>query len=279
MLDQLDSTQAAAKTAAGGAQTEGIFSSEKGDDMREQISKNKGEAAELEAFRAQLREEKEGVKGETGADLEVLEKAAAENASEKRVVRQKVIKTYPDGTQKVSFRYIVQAKDNAPDVLRVIQERRFRRQAEAAEESKFLREAASSVLNSNVEDKILGHATFIDEDEEYEQAFKLKFNKKGKSGKKKAAIGGSTAIKLGELQTKRDGKKGRRQRFTDDDYAHFSKKAKTTGADRNKRRMREEKPHIALQTKFRAIVEALLRMEEAQAFNSPVSQKVYPDYR
>ena len=241
LLEQLDSNQAAAKTAAGMDQTTGIFSSERGDGMREHINNNKSEAAELEAFKAQLREQKEERKNSRVVDQEALEKGAEESAAEKRVVRKKIIKTYPDGTQTVTFQFIVQAKDNAPDVLRVINERRYRKQQESKGQKEFLTAMAISVKQASDDGTVLGHATFADEDEEYDQAFKLKLPTR-KTGKKRGGGAGATnKLRLGELQSKRDGGGRKRQKFDNDDFNFFRNKRMTTGADRRKRMAREAK--------------------------------------
>ena len=43
--------------------------------------------------------------------------------------------------------------------------------------------------------------------------------------------------------------------------------------------LRSLQPHIAMQTRFREILEELMRMEDAKDFCRPVSNKVCPDYR
>ncbi|GMI02141.1 hypothetical protein TrLO_g10063 [Triparma laevis f. longispina] len=270
LMDQLDSAQSASKTAAGDNATSQIFASKIGDKKRAEIDKNKEDAAEFLALKKSMREDKEDAKAYEGVDREALEKDAAASGANKAVIRKKIIKTFPDGTQETTFQFIVQNKNSQTHTLEAI-----RRQTANAQRKQEAWRKVQLTSNAGKHDggdqKVLGHAMFA----EGRTGINVpRGAKKGKKGKRK------NETNLTELNFQPQMNKFKKANKMDnagwERYAHGSR---TTGEDRRRRRTQETKPHIEMRTIFDSIIDQLRAVECSADFRRPVNAKQFPDYR
>jgi hypothetical protein len=282
-------TQDVALLAGGGeGASTGIFGNSGEAKMRE-INKNKQDAADLQALRNELaedRQEKKSLEGVTAKQLQQNSKGP-----KKYVVRRKIVTTHPDGTQTTSFKFIVEPENKpTPNYLRLVKERtekrrelglkdakrkerKIRNEMAAESEAKKAEEsaAASGTKGQATNNKVFGHAMFADEDVEYEEAMKINIFRQGKG--KNNALRFSTG-NLKERLARRPGRKPKEE----DDYENWTT-TKTTSEHRAKKRQRGDNPNVQLNRKLEKVLQQLENRPESVPFRKGVDNKRFPDYK
>ena len=288
LLDLVGGTQDVGLLAGGEAASTGIFGDTGEAKMRE-INKNKQDAADLQALRNELAEDRQEKKNMAGVTTKQL--AKNKKGPKKYVVRRKIITTLPDGTQTTSFQFIVEPENKpTPEYLRLVKERtekrrelglkearrkeRKRRNELAAESEAKKAEASAAADGTKAQTvtKIFGHAMFADEDIEYEEAMKISISRQSKI--KNNALRFST----GNLKERLNRRPGRKPKNDVDDYENYTA-TKTTSKDRSKKRQRGDHPNVQLNKKLERVLYQLENRQEAIPFRRGVDNKLYPDYK
>ena len=231
-MDQLESAQSASKTAAGANASSQIFASNVGEKKRAEIEKNKEDAAEFLALKKSMREDKEDKKAYEGMDRDAMEREAAASAGDKAVIRKKIVRTFPDGTQETTFQYIVQNKNSQAHSLEAI-----RRQSAVMQRKhetwRKVQLASNSGKHEGGDQKVLGHAMFS----EGRTGINVpRSQRRGRKGKRK------NETNLTEINLQPEMKKWKKANKMDNaGWERYAMGSRTTGEDRRRRRTQEVK--------------------------------------
>ena len=96
---------------AGGEETAttGIYG-KSGASKRDAMNEEKADAADYKEFEKEREENRREKNSMQGIDKEELERSVKEKKVTKTVVRKKTIRTLPDGSQKISFQFIIEVR-------------------------------------------------------------------------------------------------------------------------------------------------------------------------
>ncbi len=236
------------------------------------------EARELAAFQKQREEERliqEGLgQSVPGGDLKTKKKF--------KVIRRKVTKTNPDGTQVVTFEFIVN-KEKVDNIMEKM------KQKEENEKPKKKKKKSDGGDEDDVdESRCVGHAMFEDEDNvksRGRRSIKLSMkketvgNKRGGAGPKKAShskLTGTVKHKRDLVQEQRRQKRLKEKEEAEMYKSHVS--GKGISARKKRGSVRDRMPHVILSDRFEAIRAEVEKRPHAGPFLKPVSRVHLPQY-
>ncbi|KAL7540002.1 hypothetical protein ACHAXR_010808 [Thalassiosira sp. AJA248-18] len=241
----------------------------------QELSKDAREFAALQREREQEREMQEGLDQKSSA-LGMGEKPKKKLF---KVIRRKITKTRPDGTQTITFEFIV----NREKVEEIITKKK---QKEGDEKKRNERKKKKKIPDHGHADQgslCVGHATFEDEDNAKERrSLKLKIKKETrvihKRGPKKGSHSKLTSsIKHSRAQAQENRKKKRmRQQEEADLYKSHAFKGTSNRKERGS--ARERMPHVILSDRLESIRSDVEGRPNVGPFLKPVSRDVYPQY-
>ncbi|KAL7553169.1 hypothetical protein ACHAWF_016414, partial [Thalassiosira exigua] len=206
-----------------------------------------------------------------------------------KVVRRKITKTRPDGTQTVTFEFIVN-RDKVEDIIEK------KKQKEAEERKRLEKKKKKKYGNTDDSSRIIdpasacvGHATFEDEDnaKKPKRSVKLKITKettvkrKG-PGPRKHRIGGtSTASSTSSLKHSRAKaqEERKRKRLRQQEEAElYRNKVQGKGTSNRKERgsARNRMPHVILSDRLEGVRTAVEGRPKAGPFLKPVNRDFFP---
>lgn len=230
------------------------------------------EARELADFQRQQEEEraiKEGLgQAVSGGDLKAKKKF--------KVIRRKITKTNPDGTQVVTFEFIV----NKETVESIMEKKKQKEENEKPHKKKKKKTDEDEDLD---ESRCVGHAMFEDEDNTRSRgrrSIKLSMKKetltsrKGTGPKKVSQNKLSSTVKHKRelLKTKRLKEKEEAEMYK----SHVS--GKGTSARKKRGSVRDRMPHVILSDRFETIRAKVESRPYAGPFFKPVSRTDFPTY-
>lgn len=199
-----------------------------------------------------------------------------------KVIRRKITKTRPDGTQTVTFEFIVN-RDKVEDII-VKKKQNEADEKKRLEKKKKKREAASRGDPSGA---CVGHATFEDEDNaaKSRRSVKLKFKKETRvvqrkvpGPKKGSQFKLTSSIKHSRAQAQENRKKKRMKQQEEDELYKSQVRAKGTSNRKERGSARNRMPHVILSDRLESIRTAVEARPSAGAFLKPVSREMYPHY-
>ena len=180
--------------------------------------------------------------------------------------------TKPDGSQVVSFEFIVKDREKVEEIIAKKKEAESE-EKKAPERKKKKKKAAGSYA----EGVCVGHAMFKDEDNAKRVKVKV-LKTRGKPGPKKRADAKISSIKHSRLTVKERNAAKRMQRKEDEDM--YKKKAISKGTNNRKERgaARDRMPHVILSDRLESIRMAVEDRPNVGAFLRPVDRGLYPHY-
>lgn len=228
------------------------------------------DARELAAFRRQQEEERVAKEGLLSTDFGGFDKKNISMANRK-CVRRKITKTYPDGTQRVTFEFIV-APEEVENVValkkqqdqktKITEVKGFSADGKKTNKMKSTTRARSDSYHGG----IVGHALFEDEEEEVRRTgIKLKLQRVERKPKGVRGVSKSpTKLKLLKKpkliidahKEKEKAEKKRKKRQREADEAELYSAAphrKGTSNRRERGSARERMPHVIIRDRLESI--------------------------
>lgn len=234
------------------------------------LSKDARELAALKRQREQERIAQEGM-----SSLAPPERAPLDIAkSNRKIIRKRITKTYPDGRQTITFKFIVLEQEVAQIRARLMKEDQPRRGIPARPDYE-------------PDEKQVGHAYFEDEDDfEFRGGRHSRGRTKGNNGRRGRGSSASGSPRKKELQfgklksrvTKEQRIKKRKRE--EDEMEVYSTMQRRQGTSNRKERgsIRDRRPHVIFANKLEQIRSTVEMRESAGPFLKPVSRKDYPQY-
>ena len=280
------------------------------------------DARELFALRRQRDEEKaaqEGLMATTATQnaADALERHTAAMANRK-VVRKRITKTYPDGRVTTTFKFILHPEEVGKIEARLAQKQKQQQQEQTRKKS--VKDVGSNKDNDGAslsrfrprewnysygeDERAPGHAMFEDEDN-FEYSWRSRFSSSGGGLKRRGAGAGRksrgsdgsgrsgaasrqgggggprSALQFGKLKTKvsKEDRMRKRKREEEELEVYSAQaKLKSTNNRRERGSIRDRRPHVIFATKLEAIRAAVESRPCAGPFMKPVSRKVVPRY-
>ena len=230
------------------------------------------EARELADFQRQQEEEraiKEGLgQAVAGGDLKTKKKF--------KVIRRKTTKTNPDGTQVVTFEFIV----NKEKVESIMEKKKQKEENEKPHKKKKKKTDGDEDVD---ESRCVGHAMFEDEDNvrsRGRRSIKLSMKKETVSGRKGTGPKKASQNKLSST-VKHKRELVRQKRLKEKEEAEMYKShvsGKGTSARKKRGSVRDRMPHVILSDRFESIRAKVELRPYAGPFFKPVSRTDFPTY-
>lgn len=190
----------------------------------------------------------------------------------RKVIRKRITKTYPDGRQTTTFKFILDSEE----VERIIRKK---------EESKMDEKAkkAPSKQNHKPNDKVFGHSMFEDEDNFELARSSLRGNRiiKKRGGGVKTKPPMRTQLQLGKLKSRVSSEKRMKKRKREMEEADLyvtASKRKGTNNRRERGVARHRMPHVMMADKLESIRQQVERRPRSGDFHRPVDRRLYPRY-
>lgn len=199
-----------------------------------------------------------------------------------KVIRRKITKTRPDGTEIVTFEFIVN-RDKVDEII-------FKKRIKDAEEKKRNERKKKKKISDNSHadqgSTCVGHATFEDEDNaKSRRGFKVKImrekrmiHKKTPGPKKKSDSKMGSSIKHSRAQLLENRKKKRMKQQEEADLYKEHVRGKGTSNRKERGSARERMPHVILSDRLESVRSAVEKRAKVGAFLKPVSRSLYPNY-
>lgn len=193
------------------------------------------------------------------------------------------IQTQPDGTQTVTFEFIVN-RDNVDAIVA-----RMKQQSEGDDKKRIERKKKKKTDNDNDVDhgeRCVGQATFEDEDNvKTRRSLKLKIKKETRAiqrkmpGPKKASqFQMKSSIKHSRDQAKENRKLKRLKQEEEADLYKSHVKGKGTSNRKERGSARERMPHVLLAERFESVRRLVEGRPNVGAFLKPVPFELFPQY-
>jgi len=193
----------------------------------------------------------------------------------RKVIRRKITKTHPDGTQKTIFKFICEPSEAGTIMAKLDSKEK---EPKRREEMKY----------QHAEDeKPPGHAMFEDDDDfEYSSKGRLSSGKRRggrrRPGERAPSRGGRGTLQFGRAKqkvSKEDrSKKRRREEDELEVYNALHAKRKTTNNRSNRGSIRERRPHVIFAGRLEEIRAKVEARPHAQVFHKPVNRRHIPRY-
>ena len=240
------------------------------------LSKDAREYAALQRAREEERAMQEGLSKGTGFGMGDKPKKRA------KVIRRKITKTHPDGTQTVTFEFIV----NSEKVDDIIAKKKEKELDDKKKNEKKRKKKLADEGHHDNDSTCVGQAMFEDEDnvKQPRRSNKIKIKKethvihrKG-PGPKKASHSKMTSIKHSRKLDQENRKKKRMKLEEEADL--YTKHVRGKGTNNRKERgaARERMPHVIFSDRLEALRSAVEGRPNAGAFHKPVPRDLYPHY-
>lgn len=264
--EEMTDVQAANQLVA--AHTQGEAGGEKIRGHRgDQSSELAKEAQAYAAFQRQRKEEQEATKGMTSGKTDPME--ADQSTIGKKVIRKRVTKTFPDGRQTTTFKFIV----NGAEVDKVI----LQKSMDAGLNDDTLRK--KKVHKHETRRRPIGHAMYEDEDEDKKiQLHRSTRTVKNSRGGRTAA--GKHKPHLGRFKSSlsQDSRNRKRQRQADEADLYAVPSKRKSSNNRRRGSTRDKMPHVVFAKKLEDMRSAVERRPGSHPFHKPVNRRAVPRY-
>lgn len=263
MMDRTEANQLVAGQTEGDASLGALRNATQDADLSK-------DARELAALKREREEEKAALSALTPAQRSAAEQGANVN---RKIIRKRITKTFPDGRQVTTFKFILNPQEVGTSMARLSKE---------AEEGKYPKR--SHMRPEYAPDpKQVGQSMFEDEDD-FE--FTVRGNRshgKRKGGKRggRATSPNKKGLQFGKLKSKvsKEDRLKKRQR-EEDEMEVYQSMQKKQGTNNRKERgsVRERRPHVIFSNRLEDIRASAEALHIAKPFHKPVSRKQIPRY-
>ena len=264
MMDQTEANQLVAGQTGGDASLGQLRSAT----QNQALSNDARDLAALKRQRDEERVADQGLTAEEG-------KAARNPLQNRKIIRKRITKTYPDGRSVTTFKFIVDPFEVGQTMARLTKE-----EYEMPRRS-YIRPEYTP------DEKQIGHAMFSDEDDfEFTvrgQRASGMMKRKGRRGRVAGGRGMSrkTGLQFGKLKTKvTKEQRIKKRRREEDELEVYSSIQRRQGTSNRKERgsIRDRRPHVIFANKLESIRAAVESRPSAGPFHKPVSRKAIPRY-
>jgi hypothetical protein len=242
------------------------------------------DARELAAFKRQREEERAAQEGLLSAKAAGIVPAQPTlPIAGRKVVRRRITKTYPDGRQIVTFKFLVAPADVGP----IIESKQ-----EGNKENHEDRKARAIRHERAADERLLGHSLF-EEDDDFAHMSKsrvlggIRKPRISASPRKKGVMIAKapprlkSKIQIGKLKTKVSKEQRLKKRKREEEEAElYVAKARKMGTSNRRERgsVRERMPHVMLASKLESFRAAVEKRPTSVAFHKPVNRRTLPRY-
>jgi transcription initiation factor TFIID subunit 1 len=265
MMDRADANQLVAAQTGEGTGVSGELRSAIQD---QDLTKDARELAALKRRKAEERAAREGLS--TLTDEKMQHNPLPFN---RKIVRKRITKTYPDGRQITTFKFIVHPEEVGKIIDRLSEQKNDSRRP-------------TEQPDYPPDEKQIGHAIFEDEDD-FE--FSTRGRGSGLKGRGKRRVRSGTTAKghpriktqFGKLRTTISKEQRQKKRKRDEEEAEiYASVAKRKGTSNRKERgsIRERRPHVILSDRFEAIRLLVESRPSSTPFHKRVNQRTLPQY-
>lgn len=267
MLDRSEANQLVAEHTGGG-EADGGLGQLRAAAQDHEMNKDARELAALKRQREEERAVREGLQ----SNKPKVESFDTQMRSNRKVIRKKVVKTYPDGHQTTTFKFVLR-----PDEVGKIMARLQQDNSEGHRRKKEFQYEANS------DEKPPGQALFEDEDD-FEYSSRGRFADKRGGNRKRRAGGRATprgTLQFGKLKSKISKEERMRKRKREEEELEvYTASAKHKGTNNRKERgsIRNRRPHVIFSEKLEAIRSAVEARPGALPFVKPVNRRLLPKY-
>ena len=187
----------------------------------------------------------------------------------RKIIRKKIIKTYPDGRQTISFKFTVHPEEVGQVMTRLAQQ--------DTNDSVRLRDRPEY----QPDEKQIGHSIFEDEDDyEYSQRGRGSMKRRGR-GRGRGISPGRPMHRFGKLKNKMSTSDRMKKRLRDDEeFEVYESIARRKGTSNRKERgsIRERRPHVIMADRLEAIRAGVEARPTSGPFHKPVNRRQWPQY-
>jgi transcription initiation factor TFIID subunit 1 len=224
------------------------------------------DAQALAALKRDLQEEQVAKKGMSSDNPAIV---GQESMLGRKVVRKRVTKTFPDGRQTTTFKFIVLPAE----VDKVI----MRKSMEAGSNDQVL---PKKVHKSETRRRQIGHAMFEEEDEGRSGA-RIQVHRTTRTIKGTRGVAGKHKPRLGKLKSSVSQENRNRKRLREADEADLyvaPSKRKGTSNRRERGSARDRMPHVVFANRLEGIRSLVERRPHSVPFHKPVNRRAVPRY-
>jgi len=248
----------------------------------QELSKDAREFAALQRQREEERAMQDG--------LDKKSTLGPDNTKRKKFkcIRRKITKTHPDGTQSVTFEFVVH-RDKVEEIMERMKKDDQDKKKQAEKLSKKKKKTLPDLDDEVEQDTCVGHATFEDEDnvKKGRRKIKLKIKKESRIITKKAPFiparkashsksNNGSKFTCKQAQVKK--KKKRLREMEEEDLYKPHHRTKGTSNRKERGAARERMPHVIYASRLESIREAAEKRPNSHAFHKPVPRNLYPEY-
>ncbi|KAG7357332.1 DUF3591 domain containing protein [Nitzschia inconspicua] len=238
------------------------------------LSKDARDLAALMRQREEERVAQEGLSALTPAQRTAME---APNYN-KKIIRKRITKTYPDGRTTTTFKFIVHPQEVGQIMARLTKE---------AEEGTLPRRSPFRP-DYQPDEKQIGHALFEDEDDfEFTTRGGRTLGNKRRGTGRRGRGGGARALPrkkdlhFGKLKNRVDNEERMKKRQREEDEMEvYQSMQRRQGTSNRKERgsIRERRPHVIFANRLEEIRNAAESRPSSGVFHKPVNRKQFPKY-
>jgi len=197
---------------------------------------------------------------------------------DRKIIRQRITKTHPDGRQTTTFKFILDPKEVGTIMARLQQDPEKERSHETPK------------YEYGADEKPLGHSMFEDEDDfEFSSKGRMQGGRRRGTGARRRAVAGrggprARNLQVGKLKTNKASpspeERMRKRKKEEDEMDVYVSSAKRKGTNNRRERgsIRDRRPHIIFAEKLEAICSAVESRPSVGPFLKPVSRKHIPRY-
>jgi hypothetical protein len=214
--------------------------------LDQDLTKDARELAALKRQREEERVAKEGLKAKPVVDTMV----PGIYTSDRKVIRRRITKTHPDGTQTTTFKFILHAEEVGRIMARLLEEPDSNRDKNI-----------HMKYEHGIDEKPPGHAMFEDEDDfEFSSRGRLQGGRR-KGGNRRSGSNGrnvqrARTLQIGKLKAKPSTEERMRKRKKEEDELDVyvsSAKRKGTSNRRERGSIRDRRAHVVFSDKLEVI--------------------------
>jgi len=193
----------------------------------------------------------------------------------RKIIRKRVTKTYPDGRSITTFKFIVNVHEVGQTMARL------------AKEEEYTPRRSYVRPDYMPDEKQIGHAMFSDEDDfEFTVRGGRSTGTKRRGGRRGRAAGGrgmsrKKDLQFGKLKTKvTKEQRIKKRRREEDELEVYSSIQRRQGTSNRKERgsIRDRRPHVIFANKLESIRSTVESRPSAGPFHKPVNRKLIPRY-
>ena len=240
------------------------------------------DARELAALKRQREEERLAREGLAAGQepTPTVDATQAGPVANRKVIRKKIVKTFPDGRQTTTFKFIVRP-DEVGKIMAKLNERK---ETEKPQKLELL------TYEYSRDEKPPGHALFEDDDD-FDYASRSRLTKSRRGGRRGGRTGTSPTgakrgpkprtLQIGKLKTKVSKEQRIKKRKREEEEAElYTQPAKRKGTSNRRERgsIRDRRPHVIFAERLESIRAMVEARPSSRPFDKPVNRRAIPRY-